>query len=73
MLRFLSSVFIAVVVVLGLAPLSADAHSGKQSYLYISVYDDGIEGRVEMPAAELGSCARSRHSTGRRCRPCGDR
>ena len=53
-LRFLSSVFIAVVVVLGLAPLSADAHSGKQSYLYISVYDDGIEGRVEMPAADLG-------------------
>ena len=54
MLRFLSLVFIAVVIVLGLAPLGADAHSGKQSYLYISVYDDGIEGRVEMPAADLG-------------------
>lgn len=52
-LRFVSFVLLAVVFV-GLAPIDADAHSGRQSYLYLSIYDDAIEGRVEMPVGDLG-------------------
>jgi len=54
-IRFLTSVFVSIVVIVGLAPLGADAHSGKQSYLYISIFDDGVEGRIEMPAADLAA------------------
>lgn len=32
---------------------SVDAHSGKQSYIYISLFDDGVDGRVEIPTADL--------------------
>jgi HupE / UreJ protein len=32
----------------------ASAHSGVQSYVYLSIHDDGLEGRVEFPAADLG-------------------
>jgi hypothetical protein len=43
-----------VVAGLGLLSSSASAHSGKQSYLYVSIFDDGVEGRVEFPAVDLG-------------------
>lgn len=32
----------------------ASAHSGKQSYVYVNTYDDGMDGRVEFPARDLG-------------------
>lgn len=53
--RSLTLLLLAVLLVVGLAPTSVVAHSGKQSYLYVSVYDDGVEGRVEMPVADLGA------------------
>lgn len=34
---------------------TASAHSGKQTYLYIDLFDDGVDGRIEFPAADLGS------------------
>ncbi len=40
--------------VVGLAPATASAHSGTQSYLYVSIFDDGVKGRVEIPAVDLG-------------------
>src|SRR6056297_4215702 len=40
-------------VLLGLAQPTA-AHSGKQSYVYLNTYDDGLDGRVEYPARDLG-------------------
>ncbi len=43
-----------VVVGVGLLSSTASAHSGKQSYLYLSTFDDGVEGRVEIPAVDLG-------------------
>ena len=43
-----------VVAGLGLLSSPASAHSGKQSYLYVSLFDDGVEGRVEIPAVDLG-------------------
>ncbi len=43
-----------VVAGLGLLSSPASAHSGKQSYLYLSIFDDGVEGRVEIPAVDLG-------------------
>ena len=51
--RLLVSSLAAVVVLIGLAPASVDAHSGKQSYLYVSVYDDGVDGRLEIPVVDL--------------------
>lgn len=54
-IRFLTSVLVSLLVIVGLAPLGADAHSGKQSYLYVSVFEDGVEGRIEMPAADLAA------------------
>lgn len=32
-----------------------DAHSGKQSYLYVSLFDESVEARVEMPAVDVSS------------------
>lgn len=34
---------------------NAQAHSGKQSYIYLGLFDDGVDGRVEIPTADLGS------------------
>ena len=34
---------------------TALAHSGKQSYVYLSFYDTEIDGRVELPVGDLGS------------------
>ncbi len=49
------ALLVAIVVAgLGLLSSPASAHSGKQSYLYLSVFDDGAEGRVEIPAVDLG-------------------
>lgn len=56
--RFFTLFFLSVVVVVGLAPTRTHAHSGKQSYLYVSVYDDGVEGRVEIPVVDLGPALR---------------
>jgi hypothetical protein len=50
----LSSLLASLLLVVGLAPGNASAHSGVQSYLYVSIFEDGIEGRVEIPAADLG-------------------
>lgn len=35
------------------APAWVDAHSGVQSYVYVSVFDDGVQGRVEYPIGDL--------------------
>jgi len=40
--------------VAGLVASPASAHSGKQSYLYVSLFDDGVQGRVEIPVVDLG-------------------
>ena len=48
------TLFASLLLVLGLAPATASAHSGKQSYLYVSVFDDGVKGRVEVPLNDLG-------------------
>lgn len=50
----LTSLLASLLLVVGLAPATASAHSGKQSYLYVSLFDDGIEGRVEIPVVDLG-------------------
>jgi hypothetical protein len=50
----LTSLLASLLLVVGLAPATASAHSGKQSYLYVSLFEDGIEGRVEIPAVDLG-------------------
>lgn len=50
----LASLLASLLMVVGLAPATASAHSGKQSYLYVSLFEDGIEGRVEIPAVDLG-------------------
>jgi hypothetical protein len=42
----------SIVAVVGL-PGSAAAHSGKQSYVYFSVFDHELEGRVEIPVVDL--------------------
>ena len=34
--------------------LPARAHSGEESYVYLSIFDTAIEGRVEFPVADLG-------------------
>jgi len=54
-LRRLFVAFIAAVAVLACGFGSAEAHSGKQSYLYLSLFDDGVEARVEIPAVDLSS------------------
>ncbi len=52
--RLILLVAASVVVAVGLGSTPAAAHSGKQSYLYISLFDDGVEGRVEIPVVDLG-------------------
>jgi len=47
--------FLTAVAVLAGGFGSAEAHSGKQSYLYLSLFDDGVEARVEMPAVDVSS------------------
>ena len=49
--RAFAVVALLVFGVLGATP--ASAHSGKQSYLYVSVFGTQVEGRVEMPVADL--------------------
>lgn len=39
-------------VLVGL-PGTASAHSGKQSYVYFSIFDHEVEGRVEIPVVDL--------------------
>lgn len=55
MLRALTAAALTLLAVLGLVGGVAEAHSGKQSYLYVSVFDDGVDGRVEMPALDLSA------------------
>jgi hypothetical protein len=43
----------ASAVLVGLFASTAAAHSGKQSYVYISLYDNSMEGRVELPARDI--------------------
>lgn len=50
----LTSLLAGLLLAVALAPATASAHSGKQSYLYVSLFEDGIEGRVEIPAVDLG-------------------
>lgn len=45
---------LCALVAVGLLPSTASAHSGKQSYLYVSVFERGVEGRVEIPVVDLG-------------------
>ncbi len=48
---------LALLVALGalsMAPGPVAAHSGIQSYVYVSIFDDAFEGRVEYPIADLG-------------------
>jgi len=52
--RLLLLVATLVVAVVALVPTPASAHSGKQSYLYVSIFDDGVQGRVEIPVVDLG-------------------
>ncbi len=39
---------------IGIAPGAASAHSGFQSYVYVSIFDDAMDGRVEYPISDLG-------------------
>jgi hypothetical protein len=45
---------LAAATVIGVGS-GASAHSGKQTYLYVNLFDDGVDGRVEFPAADLGA------------------
>ena len=45
---------LAVVLSLAVLGQPVGAHSGKQSYLYLSLYDGVVEGRVEIPVVDLG-------------------
>ena len=47
-------VLFAAATVIG-AGSSASAHSGKQTYLYVNLFDDGVDGRIEFPAADLAA------------------
>jgi hypothetical protein len=54
---FLSSLLLSLVAIFAVGAVgasTASAHSGKQSYLYISLYDDEMDGRIEMPVRDLG-------------------
>lgn len=51
--RVVAFVVASVAAVLAMVAPTALAHSGKQSYLYISLFDDGVEGRVEIPVVDL--------------------
>jgi hypothetical protein len=51
----LASLLASLLLVVGLAPHTASAHSGKQSYLYVSLFEDGIDGRVEIPVVDLAA------------------
>ena len=44
---------LGVTIVGWLAPGAAQAHSGEESYVYLDIYDDGLEGRVEFPVKDL--------------------
>ncbi len=48
------SALAAVLVVLFSLALPASAHSGEESYVYLSIFDTSIEGRVEFPVTDLG-------------------
>lgn|GEM_PF-3531740 len=49
----LARLSLVALFVLLLAPAPAAAHSGIQSYIYVSIFDDGLEGRVEYPIDDL--------------------
>lgn len=53
LLRIFLSCIGALVVVAASAD-HASAHSGVQSYVYVNIHDDGMDGRIEYPAADLG-------------------
>lgn len=53
MRKFLLVPLVLLVYLLAGGP-TASAHNGKQSYVYVSLYDTQIDGRVEIPAADLG-------------------
>lgn len=55
--RFLFFALVLIVCTV-IAEQRADAHSGIQSYVYVSITDDAIEGRVEYPAADLADVLR---------------
>ncbi len=46
---------IALLVGATVLPSNVSAHSGKQSYLYLTILDDGIEGRIEYPVRDLAA------------------
>ncbi len=46
---------VALLVGATLVPSGVSAHSGKQSYLYLTILDDGIEGRIEYPVSDLAA------------------
>lgn len=54
MRRFIVSLLTVLIGLVALAP-SAAAHSGKQSYLYLSFFGDDVVGRVEIPVTDLGA------------------
>ncbi|MBT8241055.1 MAG: HupE/UreJ family protein, partial [Acidimicrobiia bacterium] len=43
----------AILVFLVALPSAALAHSGEESYVYLDIYDDTVEGRVEYPIGDL--------------------
>jgi len=51
--RIIRSVLVCLLGAVSLAPGVATAHSGKQSYLSVSVYGDRVAGMVEIPVADL--------------------
>lgn len=44
---------VVAIVFLSGSPV-ASAHSGEEAYVYLDIFDDSIEGRVEYPASDLG-------------------
>lgn len=57
MTRHLKTLLFLLLGASGIVALAsnASAHSGKQTYLYVNLFDDGVDGRIEFPAADLGS------------------
>lgn len=57
MTRFLRPLLLLLVAgcTIAAAGSNAQAHSGKQSYIYLGLFDDGVDGRVEIPTVDLAS------------------
>lgn len=53
MTRLIRTLILCIAVLLVADAQVASAHSGKQTYVYLNLYADGVEGRIEYPVRDL--------------------